>query len=148
MVAPLGWLVARRLAAPLHDFALAAERLGKDPSAPVSTLQGPAEVGRAARAFNQMQARLKRYVEDRTGMVGAISHDLRTPLARMRFRLERAPPELKESMGGEIALTPGGAAEVEVDVIGIQRVFENLVDNALKYGDRAQVRLFQEGGEA
>ena len=42
-----------------------------------------------------MQARIQRYVQDRTAMVGAISHDLRTPLARMRFRLERAPPELK-----------------------------------------------------
>jgi two-component system OmpR family sensor kinase len=193
IVAPLGWIFARRLAAPLGDFARAAERLGREPTAEVVALEGPAEVGQAARAFNQMQARLRRYVEDRTGMIGAISHDLRTPLARLRFRIERASPTLRKEMardldqmeamitsvltfmrdnaepgerqrvdlrsiiecavddaevvGADVSLEPGGPAEVEVDVLSVQRVFANLIDNAIKYGDQAQVRLFPERNE-
>ena len=194
LVAPAGWLFARRLARPLGEFAAAAERLGRDPSGAAVALSGPAEIGRAARAFSAMQARLKRFVDDRTAMVGAISHDLRTPLARMRFRMERAPPELRAGMlhdigqmeemissvlvfirdasepsirervdlrsilecvvddaalvGGEAVLDPGAPLSVEVDALGVRRVLANLVDNALKYGERATVRMYAEGGEA
>ncbi len=95
IVAPAGYIFARRITAPIDRFARAAEALGRAPNAPPIQVTGPAEIGRAGRAFNDMQARIQRYVQDRTAMVGAISHDLRTPLARMRFRLERAPPELK-----------------------------------------------------
>lgn len=102
LITPFAWLFARRLTGPLAAFAAAAEQLGRDPAAAPANLSGPAEVGRAARAFNDMQARLKRFVDDRTAMVGAISHDLRTPLARMRFRLERAPAELRRGMLNDI----------------------------------------------
>ncbi|HEY0436148.1 MAG TPA: HAMP domain-containing protein, partial [Phenylobacterium sp.] len=95
LVASAGYLFSRRISAPLRRFAEAAERLGRDPHAPQMTLRGPAEVGMAAQAFNEMQARLKRYINDRTAMVGAISHDLRTPLARIRFKLEQAPPAVR-----------------------------------------------------
>lgn len=88
VVAPVGWLFARRIVKPLTLFGAAAEQLGRDPSALILPLDGPAEVGRAAHAFNLMQSRLKSFVDDRTAMVGAISHDLRTPLTRMRFRIE------------------------------------------------------------
>jgi len=194
VVAPLGWIFARRLAAPLAGFAAAAERLGRDPASPVIVADGPAEIGRAARAFNAMQGRLSRYITDRTAMIGAISHDLRTPLARLRFRLERASPSLRREMGqdldqmeamitsvlafmredaeagarqridlrslvecvideaevtgAEVALEPGEPAVVEVSVLGLQRVFANLVDNAVKYGDSARVTLKVEGDEA
>ncbi|MGC1304653.1 MAG: ATP-binding protein, partial [Caulobacteraceae bacterium] len=60
------------------------------------------EIDRVAAAFDSMQARLRRYVDDRTAMVGAISHDLRTPLARMRFRLEKAPEALRLNMLGDL----------------------------------------------
>jgi len=99
---PLAYLFARRITAPLVRFATAADTLGRDPSGPLMELSGPAEIGLAARAFNDMQARLKRYVEDRTAMVGAISHDLRTPLARMRFKLEAAPPEVQASIMSDL----------------------------------------------
>ena len=105
VLAPIGYLFARRLAAPLRDFAQAAERLGyyrRDPLGDIPPLRGPAEIGPAARAFNTMHVRLKRYVEDRTAMVGAISHDLRTPLTRIRFKLEGAPPALRQSIGQDI----------------------------------------------
>ena len=79
-------------------FATAAERLGRDPRAPPLHLKGPLEVRQAASAFNEMQERLRRYVDDRTAMVGAVAHDLRTPLTRLRFRVEGAPDPLREKM--------------------------------------------------
>ncbi|MEW5684897.1 MAG: ATP-binding protein [Pseudomonadota bacterium] len=98
VVAPAGLLFARHITAPLKRFSDAAERLGRDPRAEPVALSGPAEIGAAAEAFNNMQQRLKRYVDDRTAMVGAISHDLRTPLARIRFKLEAAPARVRDSV--------------------------------------------------
>ena len=60
VVAPAGFLFARRITAPLKRFSEAAERLGRDPHAPQMALRGPAEIGAAAEAFNDMQGRLKR----------------------------------------------------------------------------------------
>jgi signal transduction histidine kinase len=79
---------ARRLAAPIRDFAQAAERLGVDMTAPPLAERGPHELRTAIRAFNLMQQRLRRFLEDRTQMLAAISHDLRAPLARLRLRAE------------------------------------------------------------
>lgn len=104
VVCPLAWAFARGLTAPIRGFADAAERLGRDPRAPPLQLEGgPAELGAAADAFNAMQARLRRYVEDRTAMVAAIAHDLRTPLTRLAFRLEAAPDVLRDKAAADIA---------------------------------------------
>jgi two-component system OmpR family sensor kinase len=195
LVASAGYLFSRRITAPLKRFAEAAETLGRDPHAPQMTLKGPAEVGAAAHAFNEMQARLKRYINDRTAMVGAISHDLRTPLARIRFKLEAAPPQLKASVlsdidqmeqmiggvlafirdegqprrrekldllsliecvaddaamvGGQVEIIDGAAAvTVDGDPVALQRLFSNLVDNAVKYGGEARINVRQTGGAA
>jgi signal transduction histidine kinase len=102
VLAPLAYLFARRITAPLGEFACAAERIGRDPTAPLIALSGPAEIGMAAQAMNEMQVRLKRYVQDRTATIAAVSHDLRTPLARMRFKLEKAPPGLKDSLTHDV----------------------------------------------
>jgi two-component system OmpR family sensor kinase len=100
---PIAYLFARRLAKPLARFAEAAEHLGRDPHSPPLAVEGPSEIAAAARAFNDMQRRLARYVEDRTAMVGAIAHDLRTPLTRLRFRAESAPEDLSGRMVADIA---------------------------------------------
>ncbi len=81
------WAV-RRSTAPLALFAWAAERLGRDVNAPDLPEDGPREVHRAAKAFNDMQRRLRRLINDRTQMLAAISHDLRTPITRLRLRAE------------------------------------------------------------
>ena len=81
------WGVSRATA-PLSVFASAAERLGVDVNAEPLNEKGPPEVRRATRAFNTMQTRVKRYIQDRTQMLAAISHDLRTPITRMKLRAE------------------------------------------------------------
>ncbi|MCC6912140.1 MAG: two-component sensor histidine kinase [Rhodospirillaceae bacterium] len=81
------WGVSRATA-PLPVFAAAAERLGVDVNAEPLSEKGPPEVRRATRAFNTMQMRVKRYIQDRTQMLAAISHDLRTPITRLRLRAE------------------------------------------------------------
>jgi two-component system OmpR family sensor kinase len=102
VMAPVAYVFARRLAAPIQLFADAAERLGRDPRAEPLQVKGPAEIRVAANAFNEMQERLRRYVEDRTAMVGAIAHDLRTPLTRLRFRIEGLPDEQRAKMSSDI----------------------------------------------
>ncbi|MBL8660233.1 MAG: ATP-binding protein [Rhodospirillales bacterium] len=77
-----------RASTPLSMFAAAAERLGRDLDAEPLSEAGPEEVARAARAFNAMQARLQQMVRRRTRMLAALSHDLRTPLTRLRLRAE------------------------------------------------------------
>jgi signal transduction histidine kinase len=73
---------------PLTRVAHAAERVGVDINAPFLAEQGPTQLQRLIRAFNDMQLRLQRFLNDRTLMLGAISHDMRTPLTRLRLRVE------------------------------------------------------------
>jgi len=84
----LAILVSRRVTAPLRRFSAAAARLGTDVEAPPMEEAGPTEIREAAEAFNQMQRRIRRFVEDRTRMLAAISHDLRTMLTRFQLRAE------------------------------------------------------------
>jgi signal transduction histidine kinase len=101
-ITPLAWWFARRLSAPLAALAAGAERLGRDPGAPPLQPRGSAEVIAAVTAFNEMQERLHRHVEYRTTLIGAIAHDLRTPLTRMRFRIEAAPDHLRAKLATDI----------------------------------------------
>ncbi len=85
---------AHRVTRPLRLFAAAADRLGIDVAAPPLPERGSRELRRASRAFNRMQERLRRFIEDRTMMLAAVSHDLRTALTRLRLRAEYiADPE-------------------------------------------------------
>lgn len=102
VAAPIAWLLARRLARPIRLFGDAARQLGRNPRSQPLELTGPAEIREAAGAFNEMQARLNRYVEDRTTLMAAIAHDLRTPLMRLGLRLEHAPPDIRESAETDI----------------------------------------------
>jgi signal transduction histidine kinase len=81
------WAV-RRLTRPVAALAAAAERLGRDVNAPALPEDGPREVAVAARAFNTMAGNIRRFVADRTLMLAAIGHDLRTPITRLRLRAE------------------------------------------------------------
>ncbi len=81
------WAV-RRVTAPLGTVVRAAERLGRDVNAPPIAEAGSREMRQAAHAFNEMQGRLQRLLENRTRMLAALSHDLRTPLTLLRLRTE------------------------------------------------------------
>jgi signal transduction histidine kinase len=81
------WAV-RRVTAPLGSLAAAAERIGSDINAAPLPETGTIEMRQAAHAFNSMQARLRSLIENRTRMLAAISHDLRTPLTLLRLRTE------------------------------------------------------------
>ena len=81
------WAV-RRLTAPVRVLAAAAEALGRDVNAPPLPESGPSEVVVAAQAFNTMAARIRRFVQDRTELLTAIGHDLRTPITRLKLRAE------------------------------------------------------------
>jgi len=86
------WAV-RRVTSPLATLVTAAERLGRDLNAPPLPALGTLEMRQAARAFNEMQKRLRRLIDNRTRMLAAISHDLRTPLTLLRLRTENAAGE-------------------------------------------------------
>ncbi|WP_404385640.1 ATP-binding protein [Caenispirillum salinarum] len=89
VVAAVAWWGVRRAVRPLRVLEAHAARLGVDVAhAEPLPESGPREVRGAATAFNEMQRRLTRYVEDRTRMLAAISHDLRTPITRLRLRAE------------------------------------------------------------
>lgn len=81
-------IATRHLARPLQQFAEGARRFGVDFRAPPIEPIGPKEIRQAILAFNAMQAQLQHFIKDRTQMLAAISHDLRTPLTRMRLRGE------------------------------------------------------------
>ncbi|HRD64624.1 MAG TPA: ATP-binding protein [Candidatus Competibacter sp.] len=187
-VAMLAALAVRALTRPLAVLADAAGELGRDIRHPPLNESGPLEVRRAARAFNTMQERLIRYIEDRNRILAAISHDLKTPITRLRLRAEllddvplrekfladlddmqrMAQASLDFLRGGEdsepIALVDLNAlleslqedAEdtgYEVSIAGtahqplrcrplaLKRCLTNLVDNALKYGQRAEIAV-------
>ena len=81
------WAV-RRLVRPVATLAAAADTLGRDVNAPPLPEDGPTEVATAAAAFNTMASRIRRFVQDRTFLLTAIGHDLRTPITRLRLRAE------------------------------------------------------------
>ena len=81
-------LMVRRITRPMAQLAAAAESLGRGETVPPLLEQGPLDVRQTTRAFNQMHDRLQRFVQDRTRMLAAISHDLRTPITSLRLRAE------------------------------------------------------------
>ncbi|MSO89246.1 MAG: HAMP domain-containing protein [Rhodospirillaceae bacterium] len=194
-IVPLGIWLMRATTRPLRTFAQAAERLGRDVDAAPVPESGPSDVRRTVRAFNDMQSRIRQLLGERTQMLAALSHDLRTPLTRLRLRAElieddeqqeRMLTDLREMeamVNSALAYLRDDAAGEDmrrIDVaslldtiaseasdrgcrvsvekhaacvtigrpLALKRAFSNLVDNAIKYGDRAQIALRIEDGAA
>lgn len=142
---PAAWLLARRLTAPVRIFAAAAERLGRDPRAPPLAVQGPPEVVVATEALNEMQRRLHDYVDDRTTIIAAIAHDLRTPLMRLAFHLEALPPvtrapfeadiaEMKAMISSALAYARETSAHSERQRLDVRSLIESLADGMTDQG--------------
>ncbi len=150
VAAPIAWALARRVAKPIGLFAAAAERLGRDPRAAPLPVRGPPEIAEAANAFNVMQGRLNRYVEDRTMLIAAVAHDLRTPLMRLALRLEKAPDAIRQAseddiqemssrIGAAMAFVRDMTRHASRQRLDLRSLTESITDD---FGDRgAQVTL-------
>ncbi|AEI96515.1 ATP-binding protein [Roseobacter litoralis] len=93
------WFLLTRLTRPLNELAAAAEEFGRGGGQEPLTAAGPNEVRNLTMAFNEMQARLARFVSDRTQMLAALAHDLRSPLTALRVHAEMVEdPETKSGM--------------------------------------------------
>lgn len=194
IVVLLAWLFSSRLARPIRAFAVAAGKVGRRQQLTPVEVRGPAEIRLAAEAVNDMQRRIAGYLAERTALVGAIAHDLRTPLTRLAFLLASAPDELRtkaeaqigemEQMiaatldfvadetrarphepvdlallvegvvddladtGRDVALAAAAPATVSGDPILLKRLFANLINNAVTYGQRATVTVSAADGWA
>ena len=114
------WLF-RRATRPLKQLAANADRLGRGEDIEPLREEGPTEIRESIQAFNRMHTRLDRFVQDRTRMLAAISHDLRTPITSLRLRSEfladggqgaipADPATDGADAGGDPELRPGGGA--------------------------------------
>jgi len=93
----VAWWTARRVVGPMRVLAVGADRLGRGLDADPLPMTGPTEVRDTTQAFNRMKDRLTRFVNERTHMLAALSHDLRSPLTAMRLRIEMLD-ETEDSM--------------------------------------------------
>ena len=137
------WAV-RRATAPLRVLSDAAERLGRNVGSPPLPLAGTIETQRASLAFNEMQARLARLIENRTLMLAAISHDLRTELTLLRLRAETVEPaedrerilatvdEMEGMLTATLSFARESAADEPLKRIDIGALVTSIVDD---FGD-------------
>jgi signal transduction histidine kinase len=139
-------LSLRRLTRPLGALAAAADAIGRGEPVPVEASRGPAEIRRTARAFNAMQERVGRSLDDRTRLLGAISHDLRTPITTLRLRVELVEDEalkarMLETLDEMQALTEAGlllardtAADEPTRAVDLTALVESVVGDFADQG--------------
>jgi signal transduction histidine kinase len=121
-------LIAVRLVTrPIKQLAEAADAFGHDLDAPPLAETGPTETRRAAEAFNGMQARLKRLIAERSRALAAVSHDLRTPLTRLRLRAELVDDETLR-------------AQINADIDDMQAMVEATLDYLRGLGESEAVQ--------
>jgi signal transduction histidine kinase len=183
-----GLLISRRMARPMAQLAEAANRFGLGQAQSSLPEEGPREVRNTIHAFNQMQERLQKHISDRSQMLAAVSHDLRTPITTLRLRAEyiedeemrektlatlaemesilsatlgfardEAADEAARStdlsalltslvddhadLGGEVSYQGPDRLTFTCRPVALRRALNNLIDNALKYGETAKVSL-------
>lgn len=181
-------LAVRWITRPLSHLAESARALGQDLQRPPLEEKGPEEVRSTLQAFNAMQQQIRQFVDERSRFLAAISHDLRTPITRLRLRsglledpklqakFERDLEEMEELVQGILELMRDETGEVKKQALDIndlletlqidgeesgkkitlqgqandsfychpasmRRLVTNLVDNALKYGGRADIEI-------
>ena len=140
-------LLLRTLTSPLRRLAAAADAMGRGPEVRVAE-SGPEEVRQVARAFNAMQARMGRLVADRTQALAAVSHDLRTPITRLRLRagflsdgaaqaaVDADLDEMEAMVEATLAYL-GGQEDEAPGVVDLAVLLATLVDEAADAGHAA-----------
>ncbi|MCX9155660.1 ATP-binding protein [Niveibacterium sp. 24ML] len=152
MLVLLAWLSVRIATRPLRALAEHATGLGRDLQRAPLDEHGPTEVQHAAHAFNAMQAQIRRQIDERTQMLAAIAHDLKTPLTRMRLRLELVDDEaLRGKLGEDLAamqtLIDEGLdfarsldAQEQAQRIDLSALLETLCDDARETGQQVDFK--------
>jgi len=188
------WVAALWLSKPIKRLAQAADELGKNLNSPaIDETTGPDEVRQASKVFNQMRARLQQQMEERNRFLAAVSHDLRTPLTRLKLRAEKIEhKELRSDVKndiiemtaiidttldylrgderpeatclldisslvhsiaedanetGNVISVSGSAQPIRLQPIAIRRCLNNLIENALRYGETAVITLSETADE-
>jgi len=187
------WLALGRLTEPLRTLATYAERFGRGETVETLRPAGPVELQELSHAFNEMHERISRFVAERTRLLGAIGHDLRSPLTALRVRAEMVEDEetrtrmiaiiqeMHEMVEATLTFASGMAAiepiktvdltgfiealtsemvgagqdvtlvvpetpiEAQLRPIATRRALRNLIENAVRYGQRAQVSMDHRG---
>ena len=186
-------IMVRRITRPMAALATAAERAGRGEAIEPLPEVGPVDVRLTTHAFNRMHGRMQRFVKDRTQMLAAMSHDLRTPITTLRLRAEfiddeeikgkiletldemqrmteatlafvreeaAAEPTRKvdlsaliesvvtdlADLGHEVAFELSDRCIYACRPAGLKRALRNLLENASRYGERADVRLEEDDG--
>ncbi len=184
-------LMVRRITRPLGELTQSANRLGLGETVTAIEERGPKDIRQTIHAFNRMHERLQRFVADRTRMLAALSHDLRTPITTLRLRIEllEDSPEKErllatleemqamteatlsfareaakqedtrrvdinaltasicddlEELGMPVTFHEGPDAVLPCRPVSLTRAIRNLIENAVKYGESAEVSLSQD----
>jgi signal transduction histidine kinase len=139
-------IATRRFVRPIRQLAAAVRRFGINPQAPAIAESGPQEFREVIRAFNTMQAQIQKFVGYRTMMLAAISHDLRTPLTRMRLRGELIDDEIQQAklfkdvdemqtmVDGALAFFRGDADEEATTTFDLAGVLRTIADDYADQG--------------
>ncbi len=140
------WIGARWLSEPIRRLARAAKALGQDIDHPPLAEDGPLECREASQVFNQMQAQIRQQLRERDRFVAAVSHDLRTPLTRLRLRAEGlADPAQRQAFQNDVVEMDAmitatldylrGAADEEAFVrLDVQSLVQSMADDQLACG--------------
>jgi len=184
--------IARRISRPLRDLTGAAQRFGRSGDTPVAVeVRGPADIAGLVQSFNALQLRVTAMLDEKDRMLGAIGHDLRTPLAALRVRIESVEDDTDRTrmtdtiaemnrtlddilslarmgrpsepltdvdlsalidavvedfrdLGQEVSFEEAPRLPMRLRPSLIRRAIRNLIENAVKYGGGAEVRLVAE----
>ena len=186
--------MVQRLTRPLQQLTEVAERVGRGESITPIPEEGPVDIQQTIRAFNRMYERLQRFIQDRTRMLAAISHDLRSPITSLRLQVEfmkdqgargkmldtlddmqrmteatlafardEASTEVSRSvdlsalidslcqdladMGMDVKFESAKKTPYTCRPISLKRAIRNLIENAVSYGGRVEVKLRQHDTE-
>lgn len=187
--------IGGRLARPLAELRAAAAGFSRDSAASPIVEQGPSDIRRLIAAFNAMRTRITAMLDEKDRMLGAIGHDLRTPLASLRVRSELVEDEAErarmaatidemnrtlddilslarlgrpsepeqrvdlpglidsvidefEDLGADVTFGEADRLAVTMRPTLIKRALRNLIENALKYGERARIAVRPDGARA